>query len=475
MIKWKLINAQKLLIIFGVIAFPALFYNAEIGLNCLLFQLPFMAYYVYKLNYKPLLLALWIISLAGILFYGNMLNLTINLLVLLSVLGSLNTEFKALNNWSAAIIKIYNFFIISPDKAYPKFAPFPLQKVNYLAKTLLIPALIFMFFLFLYSSAINGLNTIFLIPLKDWIKKMFSDFNFIWVIYSIIGGLFSYIFIFEPKLNYIKHWFEENLNRKKGYSSKALTFIKSTKITFIGLNFILVLTIISQYFDFYTLLTNVNSYEDVKTMVHQSTYFILIALSIGIILVGIFFKGQILFFNKKKALTQSTKIWIGLNAILALNLLFINSYYIYHYNLAYKRVGIILFIIILIYSLYQLIVLLDYRKTISFLANSTLKFSLIICMFASLLNWDYLIAKWNLSRPQAYLDMNFLVTRNYSSLKILLDRPDLIDKPINPYDINYWAEIKSKGQEIITYRNYINYRISKMNQSDWRSFCIFPK
>lgn len=100
---------------------------------------------------------------------------------------------------------------------------------------------------------------------------------------------------------------------------------------------------------------------------------------------------------------------------------------------------------------------------------------MILCLLASLFNWDYIITKWNLSRSEAYLDMNFLVTRNYSSLKILLERSDLIDKPINPYDINYWAEIKSKGQEIITYRNYINYRIAKMDNSNWKSFSIFPK
>lgn len=471
----KTIAAEKILVFFGIISFPILFYKADLGLNWVLYQIPFILYYIYKLQFKPLLLTLWLFSLAGILFYANPTNYILNIIVLISVIGSFNFKFTPLNSWTTSILKVYQFFIFNPDKSYLKFSPIPLQRVSYLSKTLLIPSIIFILFLILYSSGINGLNILFLEPIKNFLMDLFINFDLLWFIYPILGGFFVFLFLFEPRLNYVKHWFGESLERKKTFSNHPFTFIKSTQITFIGLDLILIMAIISQYFDFYQLLSKENSYEEVKSTVHQSTYFLLAALLIGIVLVSAFYNGQILFFNKKEKVTRPTKIWIGLNGLLALNLLFINSYYIYNYNLAYKRIGIILFIIILIFTLVKLIELINYRKTISYLANKSLKFSLILCLFASLFNWDYIITKWNLSRSEAYLDMNFLVTRNYSSLKILLERPDLIDKPINPYDINYWAEIKSKGQEIITYRNYINYRIAKMDNSNWKSFSIFPK
>ncbi|MFM2267105.1 MAG: hypothetical protein RL757_546, partial [Bacteroidota bacterium] len=124
-------------------------------------------------------------------------------------------------------------------------------------------------------------------------------------------------------------------------------------------------------------------------------------------------------------------VWIGQNIFSAISVGSRNWQYIYNCGLAYKRVGVFLFLMITIVGLIFLFLKVKNKKTFFFVTKRTLWAAYAILLAASFVNWDVLITRFNLTNPVKIgnLDTYFL-TRIVSekNIPVLLEYKDVLIK-----------------------------------------------
>ncbi|TAH41311.1 MAG: DUF4173 domain-containing protein [Bacteroidetes bacterium] len=181
-----------------------------------------------------------------------------------------------------------------------------------------------------------------------------------------------------------------------------------------------------------------------KQFVHEGTHFLILSILISIGIVLYFFRGNINFYKENKLLKSLCYIWIAQNAILAISVGIRNLYYIQHFNLAYRRIGVIIFLLLTLYGLFTVYLKVSKRKSAFYLFRQNALFVYVVLIFSSLFNWDSIIAKYNFAHAdKSFLHLNYMVNLSYKTLPILdqplpeLIRIDSVQRTIFPIEEYY--------------------------------------
>jgi hypothetical protein len=160
-----------------------------------------------------------------------------------------------------------------------------------------------------------------------------------------------------------------------------------------------------------------------KQFVHYGTIVLIIAILLSIVLVLSFFRGNLNFYKKNIWLKRLCYIWLGQNALLAISAGVRNYYYIQHYSLAYKRIAIVFFLILVLYGLFSVYIKIrDTRSNFYLLRKNAVAWLFILTVSAGF-NWDRIIARYNFSRHDgAFVHLNYLASLSDSALPYL-DQP----------------------------------------------------
>ncbi len=156
---------------------------------------------------------------------------------------------------------------------------------------------------------------------------------------------------------------------------------------------------------------------DMKSFVHEGTYFLIfgILLAMGVLL-WLFRRTQldtaVISTNPKftKNMLLLAMAWLAQNTFLALSVGMRNAHYIGAYGLAYKRVGVIFFLVLVLCSLWFLYQKIKTKETsFQFLSRNTWSFYATL-LVASFVPWDTFITQYNISHTAAKnLDVRFLL------------------------------------------------------------------
>ena len=144
--------------------------------------------------------------------------------------------------------------------------------------------------------------------------------------------------------------------------------------------------------------------------VHEGVYFLIASILLSIAIVLYVFRRNQNFYARGQRLIQWTTIWIALNGLLVVSVFIRNFYYISHQGLTYKRIGVIVFLIIVAMGLYSLLLKIRQKKSFFFMAkfNSWTLFAVLIC--SSCINWDVHICRYNVQNvSQEELDALYLL------------------------------------------------------------------
>jgi len=223
-----------------------------------------------------------------------------------------------------------------------------------------------------------------------------------------------------------------------------------------------------------------------KQFVHEGTYLLILSILISIVLVLYFFRNNLNFFPNNTLLKYLSYIWLVQNGVLTVSVAIRNFLYINYFALAYKRIGVIIFLILTIYGLYSVYIKVYRRKSTFFLFNKNTIALLILLIVSSMINWDTVIAKYNFRNSnKSFLHLDFLSTLSDKSLPYL-DKPlpelmkiDSIQKEKFPFDEKYMTP--EEYVEIISYRkiNFIEKWESKSilswNLPEYIAFKKFKK
>ena len=163
-----------------------------------------------------------------------------------------------------------------------------------------------------------------------------------------------------------------------------------------------------------------------KQFVHEGTYLLILSILISIGLVLFFFRENLNFYSKNRTLKYLSYVWIIQNGILTISVAIRNFYYINYFSLAYKRIGILLFLILTLYGLYTVFNKVKNKKTNFYLFQYNFSALFILLIVSSIVNWDKVIANYNFKHAnKSFLELNYLVDFSDKTLPYL-DKPELM-------------------------------------------------
>ena len=90
------------------------------------------------------------------------------------------------------------------------------------------------------------------------------------------------------------------------------------------------------------------------------------------------------------------------------------------YGLAYKRIGVLFFLLMVLIGLISVVVKVNKRKSIYYLLRMNAVAAIIVLVLASAIHWDELIAGYNLSRrDKVTLDVPFLLSLSDKTIPLM--------------------------------------------------------
>jgi len=215
--------------------------------------------------------------------------------------------------------------------------------------------------------------------------------------------------------------------------------------------------------------------DNLAYFVHEGTYYLIFSILLSIAILLYFFRGNLNFYSKNGLLKYGAYLWIMQNGMMAISLILRNYYYIeYYYALSYKRIGVMIFILLTFTGLVTMFIKISGKKTLFWLikVNSTAVFIVMILMGS--LNWDENIARFNLRNPdKESIDVEYLFTLSYDVLPVLNEHKDLLNHNFffserrKTYLNNGLQELKAREQNFLDRQN--GYTWLSWNYTDWKN------
>jgi hypothetical protein len=210
-----------------------------------------------------------------------------------------------------------------------------------------------------------------------------------------------------------------------------------------------------------------------KDFVHEGTEVLIASIVLAMFIILYFFRMNLNFIPKNKMLVLLANIWLLQNLILTISVALRNYYYINFHALAYKRIGVAFFLILVTVGLISIFIKVNYKKSGYYLwrINSWTIYFLVVIL--SLINWNELIVQYNLkhwSKKDVDVDFYFQLSPNISNY--LIDNRATIQQQIiaNQQANHNWLENKSKAtfDSTLTIRHteYLN----KIKNDAWQSW-----
>lgn len=445
-----------LLVVAGTILFNLIFWQEKVALNALLFDLFILVsvFYLYpsafRLPVMKWLLLAHLVTLAAVLFHNTELSKIAFCCTLLLVVAF--TQYVHRSVWYAAASVFMNYCMAPVsfflDLQTLKGNKFNFKGVRKSIRFLVIPVLLLLIFFGLYNFA----NAVFKEMMDNFglaLQKYFGDF-FSWFSWErtwfLVLGLFitcglllkSSIDYFSKadafKLNTLSRKKNDLLAWKKSnwfdllsiimgrFASGVMalrnentTGIISLALLNILLLFINVIDIIYVWFGF-----KYNDDLNLSAYVHEGTGLLIFSILLAMFLLLFFFRGNLNFYKRNKWLRVGAYAWLFQNAVLVVSVFFRDYYYIAHDGLAYKRIGVLVFLLMVLAGLSTIFIKIHLQKTTYYLLRVNAWFAIVLLVAGSCVHWDETIAKYNIGhKDKIALDVKFLLTLSDKTLPLL--------------------------------------------------------
>ncbi len=456
---------QPVLVVSGAILFNFFFWQQKWGVNCLLFDAFILCsvFYLYPKEYLKgnikWLLAGHIIAATALIIHNTIISKLA--FSFTSILLIVFTQYRHASIWYAAgsigmnyIFVIPHFFTNIKGLRYLRGNTLVIKKI---LRFIVIPLLLLFIFFALYSSS----NVIFNSVVTDISKSIRHFFNtfFKWFSWGrfcfIITGLFiTGGLLLKSKIAYFSDqdmakpvylirkkgnlaawkktsWFQlltlimgRFANGNLALKNENLTGIMSLVLLNILLLIINCIDVIYVWFGF--------KYKDdinLSKYVHEGTGILIFSIIVAIVLLLFFFRRNLNFYKANKVLKWGAYAWLFQNMVLVISVFMRDYYYILNMGLAYKRIGVLFFLMMVLFGLITIYIKIHQLKTNYFLVKINAWFALVLLVTASCIHWDETIASYNLARKNSIpLDIEFLLSLSDKTLPVLDANQDIFNK-----------------------------------------------
>ncbi|MBI2966434.1 MAG: DUF4173 domain-containing protein [Bacteroidetes bacterium] len=341
------------------------------------------------------------------------------------------------------------------------------------ARIFLIPAIIIIFFIIIYKES-NPLFDNMVYRIVKEIKYIFNEFDFLIILTFLIGIFISGFLLLRTGDSQVIDadlHSDDQLTRNKKVKSGIFSMTALKEESHAGIFLLTILNLL-------LLLLNVMDIRFVwlnfrwegqylKQFVYEGTYLLILSILISIAIVLWFFRGNLNFYSGNRWLRYMSYIWITQNLVLALSVGIRNYWYIYYFALAYKRIGVIIFLVLTVYGLFSVFIKVYGKKSVFYLIRTNIVSLLVTLMISAAIDWSTVIARYNFNHAhRSFLHLDYLSTLPDHTLPHLdkslpeLHRIDAIQKYKFPFEQIYMTPEN--------YHNIISERKIKFRK-EWES------
>ena len=303
-----------------------------------------------------------------------------------------------------------------------------LRKFNRVPGIIIAPFVFFIVFYFLFKYAnpeFEKLTNGMLESIGNWISHISQNISFPKTLFFLVGFFLMAGFIYN---NHIGQFMEreaslsdyilrknkiDKLKNTRKFRKLSLGLKEESRAAILMISMVNLMLLVVNFLDVkwvwlgFSYTTDV----DLKNFVHEGTYLLIISILLSITIMLYYFRQNLNFYPGRNILKSLAYVWIIQNVVLLVSVFIRNYYYIQYFGLAYKRIGVVIFLLMVLFGLYTLLVKIKSNRSISFLFRYNSWCVYIIIFLSSLLNWDRIIVGHNLSHPMKdNIETSFLLT-----------------------------------------------------------------
>lgn len=177
--------------------------------------------------------------------------------------------------------------------------------------------------------------------------------------------------------------------------------------------------------------------------VHEGTWTLIVSILLSILILLHLFRGNLNFYTRTRTLKHLALLWVAQNFVLGISVFLRNYHYISFHGLAYKRIGVIVFLALVLVGLITLYVKIRQRKSFFYLArvNAWAAFAVLIGLTA--VDWDSFIVRTNLNHPnRGEVDIDNYLAMSDKVLPLLYANIDNVEAQMMQHRANRvrWVE-----------------------------------
>lgn len=461
-------NIDKYLFVLLLFVFNYLFWQQLFGINLFLFSSSLVVYQLIKYkgslqsNSVKIALVCTLVSGIMLLITNSIISILVHLLSFYILLGFIHEQ-KLMSIYFSLAHVFMNYlsgiknliFDFSPNQTKGNSK---LNLVFYYLKLSIIPFIVFVFFFVIYFAA----NEQFAIYVEDFFKQFDGFFNYIFVRVSferILFNVFAVLLLsgIIYKSNCLKLLnielslpdFLTRIKTNKKQNNFPINVLKSEyKAALILLVAMNVLLAIVNYADIQTVWFDFvpSNFLKMKEFVHEGTYLLILSILLSMLIVLFFFRKNLNFYPANNFLKVLAYLWMLQNAVLVYSVYLRNYNFIFLNGLAYKRIGVMVFLTLVLFGLITLIIKIYKRHSVNYLLRINTWFAFLVLTAMTCVDWDLKIAKYNLNHwNKAGIDVDFYFTLSPKVMPLLFENQEKIKEQIlaNQHFKNTWTHYKN--------------------------------
>jgi hypothetical protein len=445
-----------ILVITGAVLFNLVFYNEKLAINTVLFDAFLLSalFFLYPQARQHAtvnwLLLGHVVCLAMVVVHNTELSKIAFVVTGLLLAGF--AEYAHRSVWFAGGSMLMNVLMVAASFVEPiRFNRGPVIKGKAISRVIrfaIFPIILLVVFFCIYLLANNVFSDIagrIGAQLEQFFSHFFDFFSWQRSLFLLLGLLITGSVLLKSKLDYFSvrearlhdglQRFRKTLNKRKegaffqiielimGRMASGIMALKNENTTgIISLVLLNILLLVVNIIDvnFLWVHFQYKEGEPVFKMVHEGTELLIVSIVLAMAILLFFFKGNLNFYKRNKWLKYGAYAWIIQNAMLVSSVFLRDYYYILRHGLAYKRIGVLFFLIMVLVGLTTVFLKIWNRKTNYFLFRVNAWAGIVVLVLATTIHWDEFIAGYNLKRKSTVdLDVSFLLSLSDKALPLI--------------------------------------------------------
>lgn len=369
----------------------------------------------------------------------------------------------------ASVLTTFSSFAAFPYNLYIeiKYSASKFRAVKIIlrfVKIAIIPFILFLIFyaIYAYSNPVfNAYSNAFWESISNYLYDIFVNYPLLRFFYLLLGLMLIMAFIYNNRIKIfteLDNAYLDNLVKDKLYKvhSRTKPIVKThlmytlfsyrfkpnalkleKKMGIILLVMMNILLLLLNIVDIQNtwLGFDVSKIDNLAYYVHEGTYYLIFSIILSMVILLVLFRSSQNYLQKNNLLKALAYGWIAQNAFMALSVVLRNIYYIdYYYALSFKRIGVMIFVLLTLTGLVTMIIKIYSRKTTFWLFKINSTAALIVLLGMSSFNWDISIAEYNLKNPDKQkIDIEYLLKLDASALPVLDKHRDILDREYLEY------------------------------------------